>query len=204
MPVTDKILTSDGIIHYWETNETSDELIALCNSRAITAFNDIQLESRRKQMMVTALLHHELFPATQLNYAPTGKPYVTSEDKISISHSGNIVIMMKSKSECGVDIEHIHPRIRKVRHKFLSDSELLITADLPDRILAQFWTAKEAMFKVSGSDAVFMRSNIFVDEIDNDQATAVLIDGAQKIIRRIRYHYKNEMVIAWTEIIHEG
>lgn len=149
--------------------------------------------------MVTSLLHHLLFPGTKLSYERTGKPFVNGGANISISHSGNTLVMMRSAEPCGVDIEMVHPRVRKVRHKFLNDAELLITENVDDYRLAQYWTAKEAMFKVSGSDRVFMRSNIFVHNLSSSDATAVLKDGATEITRRIRFRTYDNLVLAWTE-----
>lgn len=109
--------------------------------------------------------------------------------------------MMKSDHACGVDIERIHPRVRKVRHKFLNDAELLVTANSSDFLLTQYWTAKEAMFKVYGNDTVFMRSNIFADNLSDTEGIANLKDGSLEIRRKIRFHVNGDMILAWTERI---
>lgn len=204
MPVISEIQTSEGKILIWQVNETAHSLENQCHQYGLDVPPAMHLESRRNQVMATALLHRLLFPGTLLNYAPTGKPMVGNDQHVSISHSGDILVMMKSNYPCGVDIERIHPRIRKVRGKFLSDSELNATTSSSDFRLTQYWTAKEAMFKVYGSDKVFMRSNIFVDNLSDSFATVVLKDGSVVIERKIRFQISGDMILAWTELCDEA
>lgn len=199
MPVISEIETREGKILRWHVNETVDSLENQCVQIGLGLPPAVHIESRRKQVMVTALLHYRLFPGTRLSYTRTGKPMVDNGQHVSISHSGDVLVMMKSNEPCGIDIERIHPRVRKVRHKFLNDSELLTTTHSSDFTLTQFWTAKEAMFKVYGSDKVFMRSNIFVHDLSETESTAVLKDGQLEIKRKIKYRITGDMMLAWTE-----
>lgn len=203
MPVTSEIDLINGLILCWHVAESTEELEHLCVQRDIILPPPMHLESRRKQVMATSLLHAQLFPGTILSYTGTGKPVIDSNNHVSISHSGEMLVMMKSSIPCGIDIERIHSRVQKVRHKFLNDDELVETEHASDHIVTQYWTSKEAMFKVSGSDRVFMRSNIFVRDLNADHATAVLIDGAEEIRRKIRFHVNEDMILAWTEACDE-
>lgn len=204
MPVTREIETKEGKILLWEVSENSSDLELMCRSKQVELPPPMHLESRRKQVMVTSLLHQMLFPGTILDYEATGKPFVNSDQFVSVSHSANVLVMMRSTVPCGVDIERVHSRVRKVSHKFLNDEELRLNQDASDYKLTQLWTAKEAMFKVSGSDKVFMRSNIFVETLSATEATAVLTDGELKLKRRIRFLEEKDMILAWTERINEG
>lgn len=204
MPVINEIETAGGKILCWQVNESAGSLEQQCLQYGLEIPPQMHLESRRNQVMATSLLHRLIFPGTSLSYARTGKPMVSNDQHISISHSGDILVMMKSDYSCGVDIERIHPRVRKVRHKFLNDTELLVTTNSSDFTLTQYWTAKEAMFKVYGSDAVFMRSNIFVYSLSDTEAIAELKDGSLEIRRKIRFHINGDMILAWTEHIDEA
>src|ERR1044072_2934362 len=203
MPVSNEIETNEALIVCWDITETVKELEAMCRAKSLPIAPEMHLESRRKQVMVTSLLHHLLFPGTTLNYAATGKPYVDSPRFVSITHSGDTLTMMRSDHECGVDIERVHPRVRKVRHKFLSDAELLVTETATDEVLTQYWTAKEAMFKVNGSDRVFMRSNIFVHNLSDKTARVVLNNEGHETRMKIRFQMHNDKLIAWTETCDE-
>lgn len=199
MPVVEEIRTPEGILLIWETTEEIGELEQLCNAHNIDTRNSFNLEARIKQFLVTSLLHDRLFNGSELQYMSTGKPIVNNGDHISISHSGNMLVMMRSKTACGVDIERIHPRVEKVKHKFLADSELAVPENSGVFALTQLWTAKEAMFKVHGTDTVFMRSNIFIDIESPELARAKLIDEDLTIKRMIRFKTRDDMMLAWTE-----
>jgi 4'-phosphopantetheinyl transferase len=199
MPVIEDIQTKQGTIKCWKITENTGDLEMQCKSKSIVVHNDFTLEARYQQSMVTRLLHAELFPDTILSYLPTGKPVVDNEKFISISHSGDIVVMMRSQYACGVDIEKIHERVGKVRHKFLNDEELALNIHSSKEILTQYWTAKEAMFKVHGTDTIFMRNNIFVKLHSPVLAEARLTDGDLVIERNIRYYVNGDMMLAWTE-----
>lgn len=203
MPVTEIISRNACRIECWAITESVAELERLCAESGITPVNNFVLEARYQQYMVTQLLFCRLFENETLKYKPSGKPYVSESRFISISHSGDVVVMMRSESECGVDIERIHPRVEKVKHKFLSDEELERVKDEDFRTLVLYWTAKEAMFKVYGSEDVFMRSNIFVSDVTSLSAHAELRDGELVIERAVYYHLLDEMMIAWTEPYNE-
>lgn len=186
----------------WKIIESVNALELLCSDNSVSLNSTFPLESRNKQYMATLLLFAKLFPETSLQYLPSGKPVVSNGEYLSISHSGDLVVMMRSAIPCGVDIEQIHPRVEKVKHKFLSDEELTRNSTLEQ--LTQYWTAKEAMFKVHGTDTVFMRSNIFVKILSPSEADAILLDGELEIKRKIRFRVTDNMILAWTETADEA
>ncbi len=204
MPVIEEIQTNQGTIKCWKITESVRELELQCSKGAIPVSNTFTLESRYRQNMVTNLLYSDLFPGSDLSYLPSGKPVSDMGTFVSISHSGDLVVMMRSDISCGVDIERIHPRVGKVRHKFLNDDELHLTTNASTEILTQYWTSKEAMFKVHGTETIFMRSNIFVRIHSPERAEARLTDGALEIKREIRSRVADDMMLAWTESEDEG
>lgn len=204
MPVTETISGETCRIHSWKITESTAELEEACRAAGIVPLNNFVLEDRYKQHMATLLLFDGLFAGETLQYASTGKPYVKEGTYVSISHSGDTVVMMRSGTECGVDIECIHPRVEKVKHKFLDDEELLRVQGANIETMTQYWTAKEAMFKVYGSQEVFMRNNIFVRDVTAQHAKAELRDGTIVLKRNIRFHVLGDMMLAWTEPTHEN
>ncbi len=202
MPVIELIQGNGCNIRCWTITESTILLESACRLSKINPVNSFTLETRYQQYMVTQLLFAELFPGDQLTYESTGKPVTNSAMHVSISHCGNTVVMMKSEVACGIDIERIHPRVEKVKHKFLNDEELLRIESAPTEELVRYWTAKEAMFKVYGSEAVFMKSNIFIDRVTSFNAEAALTDGALTLRRSIQYRVINDMMLAWTETTH--
>lgn len=198
MPVTETISKHTSTIECWTITESTAELERLCANCGIQPVNNFALEARYRQYMVTQLLFRRLFDLEELRYHENGKPYASGSRSVSISHSGDVVVMMRSQHECGVDIERIHQRVEKVKHKFLSDEELERVEGAAIHTLVQYWTAKEAMFKVYGSQDVFMRSNIFINDVGSSHAHAELRDGDMVILRDIYFHQLNDLLLAWT------
>lgn len=103
------------------------------------------------------------FPLEEILIADTRKPFLEKEQyHFSISHCGDYAAAIVSKTErVGIDIELVTPKIERVRHKFVNDTELLFLDDEYRRIIQQFrhskkmemefltmlWSAKESIFK---------------------------------------------------------
>jgi phosphopantetheinyl transferase len=199
MAVNELIRGKGCTIKCWAIDESTEALEAGCRAAGITPVNNFTLVARYRQYLVTQLLFAEMFPGEILTYESTGKPVTNSDNYISISHCGDTVVMMKSNTACGVDIERIHSRVEKVKHKFLTDEELARVEAASTEELVRYWTAKEAMFKVYGSEDVFMRSHIFVNNVTSSKAEATLLDGELALSRIIRYCVYSDMILAWTE-----
>jgi phosphopantetheinyl transferase len=97
-----------------------------------------------------------MMPEADLNkmvMADNGKPYLQGVPfQFSFSHcKGYAAVAVSDLNPIGIDIEIIHPRILKVAHKFLNDSEKAMIVNLPEsdqlKQMAFFWAAKEAMYK---------------------------------------------------------
>ena len=54
------------------------------------------------------------------------------------------------KKKCGVDIEKIDNRVRKIKSKFLSDEENLVVGESLKK-LVKYWSMKETAYKVNGN-----------------------------------------------------
>ncbi len=198
MPIVHKIATSGGVVVSWKITETFAELQDLVNSERIPPPQLTGHELRQKQQMIIQLLHNFLSSGFALTYNQYGKPEVNNGQYVSISHSGEYVVMMLASFLCGVDIEKITGQVRRIRSKFLNDDELASTETANETVLTKYWTAKEAMFKVHGTDKVFLRSNIFV-EFSEERCVAILKDGELEMKRSIRFEQIDNLLLAWTE-----
>ena len=100
----------------------------------------------------------------------------------SISHCGDYAAVMVS-TECrvGVDIERITEKVKKVQHKFLSSSELLLIENLSasnsnmfTTLLTAAWGIKESLFKWYGDGEVDFIEHLHIEKIDieNNQGAA--------------------------------
>jgi phosphopantetheinyl transferase len=116
----------------------------------------IQNEERKIQHLAVRLLFSLMMPEANMNdlvMADNGKPYLKGVPfHFSFSHcKGYAACAVSDHFPIGIDIEIIHPRIAKVAHKFLNDTEkaMLVNLNEEDALkqLAFFWAAKEAMYK---------------------------------------------------------
>lgn len=117
---------------------------------------NIQNEERRMQHLAVRLLFSLMMPEANMNdlvMADNGKPYLKGVPfHFSFSHcKGYAACAVSDHFPIGIDIEIIHPRIAKVAHKFLNDTEKTMLDNLNEddalKQLAFFWAAKEAMYK---------------------------------------------------------
>ena len=142
-------------------NETAHLAIWSIQEPASFFETDVQLtipianEERRTQHLAVRLLFKLMMPEadlSQLVMADNGKPYLLGLPfHFSFSHCKGYAACAVDDQPVGIDIEIIHPRISKVAHKFLNDSEKAMIAALDEKDqlnqLAFLWAAKEAMYK---------------------------------------------------------
>lgn len=171
MPVVfNKNIDEDTILAVWKIEETEAELLS-----------GLQLKQHELDFISTLnsgkrLLHWlstRVLLRTMLNTAEYidcrmdehGKPYLPDLDyHISLSHSYDYasVIIGKTK-KVGVDIELIKPKIKSIKHKFLSDIEL-VQEQIVDNIdgLYVCWCAKEAIYKWHGRKGLEFKRDIYI------------------------------------------
>lgn len=104
-----------------------------------------------------------------------GKPYLLGKthESISITHTKNMVALIKSPYSCGIDAEWVSDRARKVKHKFLSPQELTHFQQASDTVLTVLWSIKEALYKLNGKPNIEFKKHLHIDffEENNPQKT---------------------------------
>jgi phosphopantetheinyl transferase len=110
------------------------------------------------------LLAHLTSDTTQLIYDDKGKPHLANDSRhLSISHSHDrLVIIINEKEETGIDIELLREKVLKIKHKFLSSSELVDANDDVEKLLI-YWAAKETLYKIYGLKEVDFIKHLAVD-----------------------------------------
>ena len=123
----------------------------------LTAKRDIETEGKNY------LIKHLLDQEVQIQYDDKGKPYLAGDNRhISISHSHDkLAIIINEKEATGIDIELIRDKVLKIKHKFLSETELLDANDNIEKLLI-YWAAKETLYKIYGLKEVDFIQHLFV------------------------------------------
>jgi len=154
----------------WEIQESVDFLLESTNltEKEKIVFFTMQNENRKKQWLVSRIILDKLSGKSELSiiYEKNGQPLINDGvHQISISHTSKFVAVILSRFlKVGIDIEGIHPRILKIRHKFVSDIEndfLIDDENLLERLFL-IWSSKEALFKMYGKGNVDFRKHIQV------------------------------------------
>ena len=192
-------------------NETAHLAIWSIQEPASFFETDIQLavpianEERRIQHLAVRLLFKLMMPAADLNQlfmADNGKPYLIGLPfHFSFSHCKGYAACAVDDKPIGIDIEIIHPRIAKVAHKFLNDSEKAMIADLEqeDQLnqLAFLWAAKEAMYKKYEQLGIDFAKDFNILELtkgDRGTIPAAIVHKGNKIDLRLDYHFGADYV----------
>ena len=118
-----------------------------------------EIESKGKSYLINYLLDKEV----EIDYDEKGKPFLTNNVKhISISHSHDkLAIIVNEQESTGIDIELIRDKVLKIKHKFLTESELTDANDNVEKLLI-YWAAKETLYKIYGLKEIDFIEHLFV------------------------------------------
>jgi len=146
----------------WHITEPEDFFLA-----SVPVQREIKHWHKRLQHLAGRLLLKEMypdFPVEMILIADTKKPFLKYEPfHFSISHCGKYAtVMVSSDFRVGVDVELVTHKVEKVKHKFLSEIELLLLKNVPnvpydvfsEKLLTAAWSIKESLFKWQGSSEV--------------------------------------------------
>jgi phosphopantetheinyl transferase len=114
------------------------------------------------------------FPIPLIQIATTRKPFLADEAfHFSISHCGDYAAaVVSTQNRVGVDIEIPHPKVERIQHKFITESEnaLLLTVDANGyNLLTMAWSIKEAMFKWQGIGEVDFKKHMQITDINKSE-----------------------------------
>ena len=153
----------------WKLSETEIELnsnIDLSLS-SISKLDLIKSSSQRKQFLgVQNLLKLHNINNDSLFYDKNGKPHLSNNKFISISHSFEYCGVIVSDVKVGLDIEKLRPKILNISKKFISESDWNLIKLSSVENVTKVWTIKEAVFKAFGHKAIDFKKNIIITSIN--------------------------------------
>lgn len=160
MSIIKKISNGESIIWVWKIDESIDELIELTNQTT-----DIKNEIKRKEFYASRILIEKICEELDINFVGikkdnNGKPHlINSKYHISISHKFPYVTSIFDNKACGVDIERIDNKVRKIKSKFLTENEEKKIGDNLKK-LVEYWSIKESTYKVEGKTIPLKKINV--------------------------------------------
>lgn len=176
-------------VFIWKIEESFDvlsegiNLTKNCANRVLNMKSDLH---RRGFMSIRHLMALEGFTDHDLYYDENGKPHLTGDKHISITHSFNFSAIIISDIEVGIDIEMQRHKILRIAHKFtpLKAYKIFANEDALMRKLTIVWCAKESLYKSFAEKGVSFLENIYVEEFMLDDykttATVTFEDKTQK------------------------
>ena len=160
MSIIKKISNAESIIWIWKIDESLEKLIDLTNQTT-----DIKNEIKKKEFYASRILIEKMCKELNIKFNgikkdDNGKPYlINSKYHISISHKFPYVTSIFDNKACGVDIERIDNKVRKIKSKFLTENEEKKIGDNLKK-LVEYWTIKESTYKVEGKTIPLKKINV--------------------------------------------
>lgn len=194
-------------IGVWEITESIDELKWKLHwgQSDIKKFNEIKLPGKSLQWLATRLLIRMMLgdpPFIDLQVDEFGKPYLKNRnEKISISHSEKLAVVILSNYDCGIDVQKMTIKVEAIHEKFMSRIEISSLTRI--QMLEQmhlYWCGKEALYKMYGRKKLNFISNLSIDSFILQKKGVVggniLKDSYQKRAL-INYELIQDYMLAW-------
>jgi len=187
MPITHKIESKKITILVWEITESLEEIIVLGGS--INTSNHTS-EKRKKEHLVSRLLVNEIYPTKTIIYNEFGAPELDNGKHISISHSKELVAVILSDKNTGLDIEQISEKSLRLASKFVSEKNLI---KLNKEKSTLIWCIKEAIYKWHQKGGVDFIKDIIITEFIAEEHGKVMAYFREKELNlnyiKINNHY---------------
>jgi len=175
-------------VFIWKIEESFEalsegiQLTENCANRVNNMKSDLH---RRGFMSIRHLMALEGYTDQDLYYDENGKPHLTGDKHISITHSFNFAAIIISDIEVGIDIEMQRHKILRIAHKFtpLKAYKIFANEDALMRKLTIVWCAKESLYKSFAEKGVSFLEHIYVEDflLDETKTTAtVTYEGKQQ------------------------
>lgn len=136
-------------------NINEDIKIGIINLKEFTTLSGLSQKREIELQGRQALVDYILGNGTEIIYNDKGKPFIKGSHKhISITHSHDkLAVIINEKEATGIDIELIRDKVLRIKHKFLSEEELIDAADNVTKLIV-YWAVKESLYKVYGEKEV--------------------------------------------------
>ena len=188
---------SESTLLIEKINFSFEELLGIVDLNKEDEMQFLKFKNNRRKkewLSVRYLLSKICKDEVSIKYNEDGKPFLSNNKYISISHSGNYIgIIISNKKYIGLDIEKISNKLEKIKHKYLNKFELDIAAksNNPIETLTKFWCAKEAMYKLYSKKNLIFDKQLLIKNIDEKNQN-IFAEIKTKTTEKIKLSYKKE------------
>ena len=163
------------------------------NNINLSSLSQIRNKKRSIEWMTVRVAIIEFFEeAVDIKYNKERKPSLTKSGyHISISHSHERIAISLNKSLLnGIDIQHISPKVDRIKNKFLIKSELENIKENDYINLTYYWSIKEALFKVYGKNDIYLKNHIQVVQFDSTKREACGTISAPNYYKKLNLKFE--------------
>lgn len=157
-------------IYIWKISENIDALLLNVN---LSKNSQLRLQNMKSEMhqkgflSVRKLLAEAGYTDLDLIYDETGKPHLSDNKFISISHSYEFSTLILSSEPVGIDLEIQKEKVLKIAPKFM-DIFYLENLSNTDKIKKAtiIWGIKEVIFKIKNQKGISFPDHIFENDFN--------------------------------------
>lgn len=195
---TEKIKYGAVIVYllYYDDFDIDDHLHNLLphEQQKLQSFKHIK---RRREYVATRVLRTLHFGNEKILYNEIGAPYIDGEGFISISHANNAVGMAYCKEfPVGLDLEPIHEKVMRVKHKFLSEEENKTLDSSSVEEMIKVWSGKEALYKMAGRKSIIFSEHLHLEKLDAQNWKGTLNFPEQKREVKMSISKHNRFIVS--------
>jgi len=197
----------EGNLGVWKIEENPEDLKSKLqwSEEDIRRFQSHMDGERSKHWLYSRMLLREMLNTSQfieLGADEFGKPLLGNfPRKISISHSGDMVAVMLSKHECGMDIQLMKPNIERVAHKFISEEEWqYLNPETRFEQMYLVWCCKEALYKYYGKKNLAFKENLALKSFSwNPEGSLMGVIKKDEYYKELPVYWKTigDYLLAW-------
>ncbi|MDC0201771.1 4'-phosphopantetheinyl transferase superfamily protein [Flavobacteriales bacterium] len=155
MPLLIKKEENNNTVLVWEISEHMEKLISLSSN---TNCSHLKSEKRKKEFLACRILLNYFNKDLKISYSANGSPKLNNSQFISISHSNDLVCIIISDNNVGIDIELISEKTLRTSSKFTEK------INLTKEEITLIWCIKEAVFKFHKIGNIDFKKDISVPE----------------------------------------
>ena len=190
----------------WKIQESHPDL---SNKTVGIGFNvmeqsNFKSELKQKQWLAARCLIGSMNDEIKdISYNEHGAPFTDAGLFISLSHSFELVtVLLDPTYEVGVDIQRYNPKIKAIKQKFCSQSELnFVSGDMSFEKLHLIWSAKEAIYKQQKIPGLIFREQIEIEPfkiMDSGILKVTVLLGDSRSLVNVQYEILNDYTLAYT------
>ncbi|HCQ29249.1 MAG TPA: hypothetical protein DIU39_03120 [Flavobacteriales bacterium] len=170
MLIIEKEINPGTKLLVWKITEPLSFFLSAMPENFFTETKNINNQRIILQKAIKYYLTQKIFPDTDIIKDENGKPYLTNNKHLSVSHSENMACVVFSDKNCGVDIEKISDKVLRVKRKFINNDE---SKRFPNdkNSLTLMWCCKESLYKLYNIRGIDYKNNFVIQSIDYAQNT---------------------------------